>query len=311
MNIEAQLIPDLDTTNLVVAYTDGIDPFARVIAPNIMKAKSFKYWTYPKGNFRFTEKTDRAIGDPNVKQLKIPGGSEVEGFLVEHPLESEPIDRQTQGRESIIANVHENDVKERGVEVKNSLDQELTSKIITLATAISNSTTPLNKWNAGGATPGKDLRTAAIEVFKQCGRWPSHLLIPRIVFANMGDAARSEYGVSKDISDAAIVQRIILENLRIPIANMLIPGVGVYSSTTTEYEEEWGDKVMLFYTKPQPVRKDVIFMATFQPKDKPEYFQYAPYLTPQKTGVVVQGVREYLVKVVCEAAGYMLTDVLA
>ena len=310
-NIEDFLLYDKDTSQLVIAYSDGADPNCAIVAPDARVPKSFQYITYPKGNFRFTGDTTRGVGDMNVQELKIGGGTWTQGFLVEHPLESDPFDRQILNRDGVVKGISETDLTEKGIEVKNSLDQEWASKVIALATAITNKTTPTKKWNESGATPGANLRAAGIQFFKNCGRKPTHLLIPWIVFQHMGGACRAEFGISKDISDRAVVERIVLQNLGIPASNLLIPDQGVYNSTSTEYEIEWGENVMLFYSKPSPTKKDVCFMKTFRPSDKPPYWQYAPYETSKKTGIQTQGVMEYFVKVTCEAAGYLLYNTLA
>lgn len=309
-NVEDFLAYDKDTSQIVIAFSDGADLTCKFVAPDVRVTKAFKYMQYPKGNFRFTGDTTRGVGDMNVQELKIPGGTWVDGFLVEHPLESDPFDRQIMNRDGVVMGIVETDLREKGVEVKNSLDQEWASKVIALAKAISYSTTPATKWDAGGATPGANLRAAGIQFFKNCGKKPTHLLIPWDVSQYMGDACRIEYGITKDVSDMAVIERIVLKNLGIPATNLLIPSQGVYNAATTEYVLEWGDNVLLFYSKPSPTKKDVTFMKTFRPKDKPPFWQYAPYETSKKTGIVIQGVQEYLPKIVTESAGYLLTDVL-
>jgi len=309
-NVENILIYDKDASQNVIAFSEGGDQGCAVLAPDGRVTKSYQYMVYPKGNFRFTGDTTRGVGDMNVKELKVEGGTWTPGFIPEHPLESTPFDRQIMNREGVVTGIHETDIVKKGKKVKDALDQEWNSKVISLATGISNKTTPVKKWDESGATPGANLRAAGITHFENCGKRPKYLLIPWIVFQFMGDAARAEYGISKDISDLAVVERIVLQNLGIPASNLIIPGVGVYNSTTAKYEEEWGDNVLMWHSKPDPDDEELTFMKTFRPKDKPAYWQYAPYETDKKTGVIIQGVTEYDVKVVCESAGYLLYNVL-
>lgn len=310
-NVENFLAYDKDASQNVIAYSEGGDQGCLVVAPDARVAKSSQYLSYPKGNFRFTGDTTRGLGDMNVQSLKVAGGTWEPLFLIEHPLESEPFDRQIMNRDGVIAGIHETDLIQKGVKVKDALDQEWNSKVISLAAAIPNSTTPTTKWDQAGAAPGANLRVAGITFFQNCGKRPSHLMVPWIVMQFMADSARAEYGISKDIDDMMVIQRIVLRNLGIPANNLIVPGVGVYNATTAKYEEEWGDKVLMWYTKPNATKEDLTFMKTFRPKDKPAYWQYAPYETDKKTGIVMQGVTEYLVQVTCSSAGYILTDVLA
>jgi hypothetical protein len=312
MKIEDLLIPDYDTSNLVIAYPDGADPIVKIIAPEMPASKRFEYLSFAKGNFRFVEKTDRAIGDMNVKYLKIEGGVWTEAFLVEHPL-AVPLDRQLQGREGVIKDIAQSDTVEAGRDIFSALSQEHCTKVIgeviALGSVSGHYVVPTTKWDATGAEPGKDIAAAGKAFFANCGLKPTHIVFPWTVVTAMSDFLRAEYNINQNITDMAVLERVCTDKLGIPAGNILIAAKGVYNGTT--YAEEWGDNVLLCYTKAQPTKRDLTFMKTFRAKDRPSYLQYAPYVANQQTGVEVQGQMEYLIKTVCQDAGYLIKDVLS
>jgi hypothetical protein len=308
--VEDRLRYDKDTTRLVLAYTEGIDPNVQVMCPDIEVPTSGQYMSYPKGNFKFSGDTTRGIGDTTVKELKIAGGTWLPYFLIEHPLFAS-LDR-LEGRSGMVQNIVETSLVKKGNRVKEALDQEWSGKVITLAQTINASykTTPSTKWNAAsGQAPIADIRAACIAVAQNCGRWPNNMLITASSLVYLADYARSHFNINTINTDQQIIEKLVMPHLN--IKNLLISDARSYGGTT--YDEVWGAKgaCWVFYSKKSPVIEDVTFMANLVPDDVPAYRQLPPYQDLHQTSKgMIQGIREYDPRFICESAGYWLYDVL-
>ena len=261
MAIEDRLRYDKDTTRLLLAYTEGVDPACLVISPYIRVPKTFKYIQYGKGNFLFTDSTIRGIGDRNVKELKIDGGTWTEAFLEEHSLKT-MIDRQVHKRSGVVQGLVENDLVKKGKKLKEALMQEMCRSIITKVNAITNNTTIVTKWDDTGGDPVADIKAGIKAFFAQNGHMPTHISIPSLVLLTIGQIIKTVYNVTSADSVRAIIDKILLEDLGIPAGNLLVPGAGTYDTASTNYLQLWSDNVLLFYTRPAPIEEDNIFMAT-------------------------------------------------
>lgn len=308
MPIENRRTYDKDTTRLLLAYNEEIDPANLIMSPMIRVPGSGQYASYSAGAFRYTGSSKRAIGNPNVKRFEIPGATWTSYALEEYSLET-GVDRMVEGRSGIVAELKENSLKDKGMLLKNALDQELNDNILAKMKTINASykSTPSTKWDAAsGQTPIADLRAGCVAVAEGCGHWPNYWLIESEVLATLSDWARSNYGYAGIESNQAVVEKVVMPHLGIP--NLLISKSRTHDGTN--YQNPLGDANVLFYSKKAPVKDDLTFMGTFVPDDVPDYRQLAPYQYPQATGRWTQGIREYYITFICECAGHYLYSCL-
>ena len=307
-NLEDRLNYDKDTSRLMLAFQEELDQPSLVMSPMIRVPISGQYASYGAGAFRFSGSTKRAIGDSDVKKYDFTGATWTSYHLEEHSLET-GVDRMILGRSGAVKGLYENDLTAKGKLMKGALDQELIDIIIAKAKAIGASykSTPTTKWDAAsGQTPLADLRAAAVTVAEGCGKWPNYLLMEAECLATLADWARTHYGYAGIESNMAVVNKVVMPHIGIP--NLLESKARTHDGTN--YQSPWGDAGMLFYAKTAPVIGDVTFMGTMVPDDVPDYRQTPPYKYPQGTGTFVQGIREYFVTFVCEAAGHYLYNIL-
>lgn len=307
-NVEDRLRYDKDTSRLLIDYKEGVDETLFVVSPRIPVPQTFRYAKYTKGNNVFAEDTTRATGNPNVKRLVIDGATWFDKELEEHSLE-DFLDRRYKGRSGVVQGLFETDMLKKGRRIKNMLDVEQTKKIIAKVQSINASykTTPTTKWNDTGGDPVAELIAAKEAMFANCGKYPSHIVIPQLVLSTIANIVRAKYTITSFTKNSAIVEQILLDDLGIPATNLLIPSAGNYNGTTAVYEQLWGDSVLMFFTMPLPVEDDIVFMGTFIADDVPEYRQLPVFEEPNhKTGDVVQGIKEYFIDFIAEDAGYWI-----
>lgn len=305
--IEDRLRYDKDATRLLIGFKDYADPIIDIFAPQIPVPKSGQFAQYPQGNFKFVGDTTRGVGDPNVKQLIIPGATWTPYFLEEHPL-FDSVDRQVKERSGIVQNLIETSIVKKGRQIKNALDQERCKKVVDAVLASTYSTTITTKWDDTGGDPVADLKAAKKAHYANCGMDANYLMIPSLVFMAMGDVVRTKYGVTSNEAVRATIETILLGQLGIPATNLLISGAPLFGTTT--YSQWWGDNVVLFYAQKAPIDQDATYMATLTPDDVPYYRQLPVYTDTHQTGEFVQGIMEYKVMFIVEKCGYVLKDCL-
>jgi hypothetical protein len=307
---------DPDLTAIVAAFKegDGLNQ-ALQLAPIVRPPRSFKYPTYAAGAIYAADSDIRAPGDPKVKVTTVPVQTLTTVFIPEHS-RAGFVDIQTQDQPTAIQEYPENSIRARIKLISKFLNQRMLYEIATLAQTASYKATPTTKWNASGADPEWDIKTACEAFVKKSGVEPNIIAFASNVVPWCSKGLRATYGINAPMPNVQILTDFLTKDLNLGGLGAKPIFLPSFYNDGTNFVNLFGDSVFLANVQANPTAVDPTdwlpsFLNTAIPKETPaDIFVMPPKLNDMETAWICKVTRYYIPVMPVDAAGYMIYTTL-